>query len=67
MIISSISILMRSFSPLLYDFTLLIIIIIIIIMFSILGVLFRRFFASIIRDFESRLRQKAKSEFVPRD
>ena len=59
---------MRSFSPLLYDFTLLIIIvIIIIIMFSILGVLFRRFFASIIRDFESRLRQKAKSEFVPRD
>ena len=66
MIISSISILMRSFSPLLYDFTLLIIIIIII-MFSILGVLFRRFFASIIRDFESRLRQKAKSEFVPRD
>ena len=36
-------------------------------MFSILGVLFRRFFASIIRDFESRLRQKAKSEFVPRD
>ena len=57
---------MRSFSPLLYDFTLLIIIIIII-MFSILGVLFRRFFASIIRDFESRLRQKAKSEFVPRD
>ena len=56
---------MRSFSPLLYDFTLLIIIIII--MFSILGVLFRRFFASIIRDFESRLRQKAKSEFVPRD
>ena len=64
MIISSISILMRSFSPLLYDFTLLIIIII---MFSILGVLFRRFFASIIRDFESRLRQKAKSELVPRD
>ena len=59
---------MRSFSPLVYDFTLLIIIIIIIIiMFSILGVLFRRFFASIIRDFESRLRQKAKSEFVPRD
>ena len=59
---------MRSFSPLLYDFTLLIIIIIIIIiMFSILGVLFRRFFASIIRDCESRLRQKAKSEFVPRD
>ena len=59
---------MRSFSPLLYDFTLLIIIIIIIIiMFSILSVLFRRFFASIIRDFESRLRQKAKSEFVPRD
>ena len=58
---------MRSFSPLLYDFTLLIIIIIIIIVFSILGVLFRRFFASIIRDFESRLRQKAKSEFVPRD
>ena len=57
---------MRSFSPLLYDFTLLIIIITII-MFSILGVLFRRFFASIIRDFESRLRQKAKSEFVPRD
>ena len=66
MIISSISILMRSFSPLLYDFTLFIIIITII-MFSILGVLFRRFFASIIRDFESRLRQKAKSEFVPRD
>ena len=59
---------MRSFSPLLYDFTLLIIIIIIIIiMFSILGFLFRRFFASIIRDFESRLRQKAKSEFVPPD
>jgi len=62
---------MRSFSPLLYDFTLLIIIIIIIIiiidMSSILGVLFRRFIASIIRDFESRLRQTAKSEFVPRD
>ena len=67
---------MRSFSPLQYDFTLLIIIIIIIIICSILDVLFRRFMvgvllsrkiAPIIRDFESRLRQTAKSEFVPRD